>query len=165
MQGNFLEGYVPRFLAAFPPCTDLAVCGAKHFADKKAKNPAVQFHAMQVIWQCHVIAELFGVPYFIEQPTSQAATYWRKPDHYFNPCDYTKWCKDDNYTKKTSLWTGGGFIMPPENKLAGLPEPDDRIHKATPSPTRADERSETPLGFARAVYHSNFGNLPAGSIV
>tara|TARA_R110000822_G_scaffold298623_1_gene421452 strand:- start:328 stop:486 length:159 start_codon:yes stop_codon:yes gene_type:complete len=37
----------------------------------------------------------------------------------------------------------------------GLPEPDDRIHKAAPGPDRADFRSATPLGFARAVFATN----------
>jgi hypothetical protein len=33
--------------------------------------------------------------------------------------------------------------------------PDDRIHKAAPGPDRANFRSATPLGFAKAVFACN----------
>ena len=97
------------FVAAFPPCTDLAVSGARWFKHKAEKDKAFQFKAMQVVWQCHVIAEMTGAPYFIENPVSQISSYWRKPDYSFNPYDYTGFCSDDNYTKKTCLWTGGAL--------------------------------------------------------
>jgi hypothetical protein len=34
-------------------------------------------------------------------------------------------------------------------------KPDDRIHKAAPGPERANIRSATPMGFARAVFEAN----------
>lgn len=143
------------FMAAFPPCTDLAVSGARWFEHKRAIDPAVQFKAMQVVWQCHVIAEMLGVPYFIENPVSQISSYWRKPDHWFHPWHYAGLAPNDNYTKKTCLWSGGGFVMPPKCLLDGAGQPDDRIHKCPPSAERGNIRSATPEGFARAVYLSN----------
>lgn len=38
-----------------------------------------------------------------------------------------------------------------------LGEPDDRIHKAPPSDERANFRSATPMGFAKAVFAANHG--------
>lgn len=143
------------FTAAFPPCTDLAVSGAKWFEKKREEDPAVQFKAMQVVWQCHAIAELIGAPWFIENPVSQISTFWRKPDHKFDPCEFTGFEPADNYTKKTCLWTGGGFVMPQPFRAEGLGEPDDRIHKAAPGPDRANFRSATPRGFSRAVFAAN----------
>lgn len=146
---------IVSFVAGFPPCTDLAVSGARWFRSKAQNNWAFQFKAMQVVWQCHVIGELAGCPWMIENPVSQISSIWRKPDHTFHPYEFTGFDADDNYTKKTCLWSGGGFIMPKPYIDPFLPEPDNRIHTAPPSAERANFRSATPRGFARAVYHAN----------
>ena len=49
----------------------------------------------------------------------------------------------------------GGFVMPPSCRDFTLASPDDRIHKAAPGPDRANYRSATPMGFARAVFKAN----------
>ena len=154
---NFLRKNLHRvvFLAGFPPCTDLAVSGARWFADKAKKDPVFQFKAMQVVWQCYDIAKMIGCPYMIENPVSQISTFWRKPDHIFHPYHFTAYCKEDNYTKKTCLWSGQGFIMPTPRIDMSLGDPDNRIHKAPPGPERANFRSATPYGFARAVFEAN----------
>lgn len=149
------------FVSGFPPCTDLAVSGARWFALKAEKDPSFQFKAMQVVWQCQVAAEMLGVPYIIENPISRISSFWRKPDHRFDPCDFTALEAGDNYTKATALWTGGGFVMPEKQRLDGLPPPDDRIHKCSPGPDRSNIRSATPRGFARAVFLSNAPHLRA----
>lgn len=147
------------FVAGFPPCTDLAVSGARWFESKKESDPAFQFKAMQLVWQCHVIAEMFGAPYLIENPVSQISSFWRKPDYSFHPSDFTGHHPGDNYTKKTCLWTGNGFVMPGAFRDNSLSVPDDRIHKCAPGPDRANIRSATPRGFAKAVYMSNAPHL------
>jgi hypothetical protein len=78
-----------------------------------------------------------------------------KPTHYFEPCHFTKWCADDNYTKKKCVWGGNGFVMPESAKDETLGPPDDRIHKATPGDDRADFRSQSPRGFFRAMHAAN----------
>jgi hypothetical protein len=143
------------FVAGFPPCTDLAVSGARWFGEKATNDQAFQFKAMQVVWQCHVIGELSGAPWMVENPVSQISSFWRKPDHSFNPWQFTGYEPSDNYTKKTMLWTGGGFVMPRPEVDSSLGPPDNRIHTAPPSNDRANFRSATPRGFARAVYFSN----------
>ncbi|WP_445621301.1 hypothetical protein ACUN8C_05705 [Kushneria sp. Sum13] len=152
-----IRAYLPRlaFVVGFPPCTELAVSGARWFASKAAVDPAFQFKAMQVVWQCHVISEMIGAPYLIENPVSRISSFWRKPDHWFHPWHYTGWEPEDNYTKKTMLWCGGGFVMPPALEADGLGPPDNRIHHCPPGAERANIRSATPRGFARAVFAAN----------
>lgn len=103
------------FVAGFPPCTDLAVSGARWFDSKREKDPAFQFKAMHVVWQCQIIGELSGAPWFAENPISQISSLWRRPDHTFHPYQFTGLAENDNYTKQTCLWTGGNFVMPAEN--------------------------------------------------
>lgn len=143
------------FVASFPPCTQLAVSGARWFKHKAEADPAFQFKAMQVVWQCHSIAEQLGAPYFIENPVSRISSLWRKPDHSFHPYEFTALEPRDNYTKKTMLWVGGGFKMPAPDMATGLGDPDDRIHKCAPGDDRANIRSATPRGFAKAVFEAN----------
>lgn len=155
------RGYTPAdidFLGCFPPCTDVGVCGARDFKMKglRALQQATGYFAT-----CQELAALCDCPGFIENPVSSMASHWRKPDHYFSPHQFTEFCRDDNYTKKTSLWTFGGFVMPEENKAEGLPPPDDRIHKASPGDKRGDVRSVTPRGFVRAAFAANFKALEA----
>lgn len=143
------------FVAGFPPCTDLAVSGARWFGIKGDTDPMFQAKAVAVAEQCRTIGRLSGAPWFVENPVSVLSSVWGKPDHTFDPADYTAFEPGDNYTKRTCLWAGGGFRMPPTNKDRALGPPDDRIHKAPPSEERANFRSATPLGFARAVFAAN----------
>lgn len=136
---------------AFPPCTHLAVSGARWFKGKGLRALADSIHMFATAAE---FAEASGAPYMIENPVSTISTYWRKPDHNFHPYQFTAFEPDDNYTKKTCLWTGNGFVMPQPNRL-DLPAPDNRIHAAPPSDNRADFRSATPMGFARAVFEAN----------
>jgi len=139
----------------FPPCTDMAVSGARWFKDKHAKDALFQAKAVMVAEQCRTIGRLSGAPYMVENPVSVLASAFGKPQHSFHPADYTAYEPGDNYTKKTCLWTGGGFQMPAPAKDESLGAPDNRIHFASPGPERANFRSATPMGFARAVFEAN----------
>lgn len=164
---NMLDWVPPKWLArsdvaltaAFPPCDHMAVSGARWFAGKGLGKLAdsIRLFERAAFW-----CEWFGAPYLIENPVSTISSYWRKPDHTFHPWHFTAFEDTDNYTKKTCLWTGNGFVMPP--KMADCETIDDRIHKAPPSDERADFRSATPLGFARAVFHANNRTLPFGAV-
>lgn len=139
----------------FPPCTDMAVSGARWFKAKYAADKLFQAKAVMVAEQCRTIGRLTGAPWFVENPVSVLASAFGKPQHTFHPADYTAYEPDDNYTKKTCLWTGGGFVMPAPAKDESLGAPDNRIHFASPGPERANFRSATPMGFARAVFAAN----------
>lgn len=142
----------PAAVFAFPPCTHLAVSGARWF---QSKGMGALIEALEIVEACRKLCEASGAPYMIENPVSTLSTYWRKPDHTFHPWHFTAHEPADHYTKKTCLWTGNGFVMPRPAVEAGLGEPDDRIHKAPPSDDRSDFRSATPMGFARAVFEAN----------
>jgi hypothetical protein len=133
------------FAAFFPPCTDVAVSGARWFKDK---GIGALIKALKLFEVSIKLAEWINAPYFIENPVSTVSTYWRKPDYTFNPCDY-----GDPYTKKTCLWTGGGFVMPMKNKVE--PVEGSKMWLLPPSSARADLRSQTPPGFAKAVFEAN----------
>lgn len=146
----------------FPPCTNLAVSGAKHFVRKMTdktwkhyQGPNMFSDAARVAWQCENVGQLAGVPWMVENPVSRLATLWRKPNHSFHPWQFTGYEPLDGYTKKTCLWTGGGFVMPEPRIDPNMGEPDNRIHFASPGEDRANFRSATPMGFARAVFEAN----------
>lgn len=169
-----LGGGEIRFWAAFPPCTHLAVAGARDFAKKGLR---LLIDALEIVEACRVLMANSGKPWMLEQPVSRLASLWRAPDAYIQPWEYgayllpfdeIPWKEgDEHYTKKTSLWYGGGFVVPSPKvppELVGV-EPDDRIHKASPGAGRGDLRSVTPLGFARAVFcaNSHFTHFPVAA--
>jgi hypothetical protein len=143
------------FAAAFPPCTDLAVSGARWWASKADKNPAFQAEALNVVHQCSALLESLGCPWMVENPIGALSRMWRKPNHLFHPHEYAGHCEADNYNKRTCLWTGGGFEMPAAKPSATGDVPDNRIHRAPPGPNRAAFRSVTPMGFAIATHLEN----------
>ena len=151
---KLLRAVIPRaiLVAGFPPCTDVAVSGSRWFEEKRKADPHFQAKAALVAEQCRVIGQLSGGAWVFENPVSVFSSIFGKPDHIFHPHQYTAFCAEDNYTKTTCLWAGGGFRMPKPNVMPGLPPPDDRIHKAPPSPERANIRSATPRGFSKAVF-------------
>jgi len=150
---EWLPPYSPvRILFSLPPCTDVAVSGARWFKDK---GLGALVDALELFDAALRLAEWTGAPYFIENPVSVVSSYWRKPDHIFNPCDYGGYFEPpvDAYTKKTCLWTGNGFVMPKPLRVS--PREGSRMHKIPPSRDRANIRSVTPTGFARAVFEAN----------
>ena len=153
--GKLMRCYGVAMVFGFPPCTDMAVSGARWFESKRAKDAMFQAKAVMVAEQCRTIGRLSGAPWFVENPVSVLSSAFGKPQHSFHPADYTAYEPADNYTKKTCLWTGGGFVMPQPSKDPSLGAPDNRIHFASPGPERANFRSATPMGFARAVFEAN----------
>lgn len=141
------------FVFAFPPCTHFAVSGARWF---KGKGLDLLADSIRIVAACARICEASGAPYLIENPVGTLATYWRKFDYSFDPCDYAGYLEDSTpeaYTKKTCLWTGGGFVMPPPKRVD--PVLGSKMAKIPPSAERANLRSVTPVGFSRAVFASH----------
>jgi len=140
---------------AFTPCTHFAVSGARWF---KGKGMGALIEGLTIAEACRQHCEDSGAPWMLENPVGTLATYWREPDYYFDPNDY-----GDPYTKKTCLWTGNGFVMPPKVMPDDMfseptwvePTLGSMIHRMPPSEDRGDRRSVTPMGFARAVFAAN----------
>jgi hypothetical protein len=129
-----------KIVFAFPPCTDVAISGARWF---KEKGLSALIRSLQLFDAAVRIAEWTKAPYVIENPVSAVSTHWRKPDYRFDPCDYGGYLHPagDAYTKKTCLWTGNGFVMPKPKRIH--PREGSRMHCAInsmgskPSSTRA----------------------------
>ena len=108
-----------KFVMGFPPCTDVAVSGAAHFASKLAKDKHFQAKAALVAEQCRMIGELAGCPWFFENPVSVFASIFGKPNYKFHPYQFGGCLPEDDihplwpeyikprdaYPKKTCLWT------------------------------------------------------------
>jgi hypothetical protein len=152
------------FGAAFPPCTDMAVSGARWFEHKRNIDPMFQAKAVAVAEQCRMVLEILGVAGFLENPVSVLSRVFGKAKHSFHPHHFTALCRDDNYTKNTQIWPVGDFVMPAPSIDPTLGAPDDRIHKAPPSADRGNIRSATPRGFSMAVYLANAPHLSARRI-
>jgi len=146
--GAMSQSPPPRIIFAFIPCTDTAVSGARHFQSKGLEAIINTLELWRVVVE---YCETTGAPYMIENPVSTVSTYWRKPDYTFDPWQY-----GDLYSKKTCLWTGNGFKMPQPIHMRE-PEGVDHnyIHHQPPGPERANIRSATPPGFAKAVWEAN----------
>ena len=129
----------PWDLAIFhPPCTHLAVSGARHFAAKRAdgrQQDAVEFFLKLARAPIDRIA--------IENPVCIMSTVWRKPDQVIQPWQY-----GHGETKATCLWLKGLPHLVPTNIVSGR---EPRIHKMPPSPDRWKLRSETYAGIAEAM--------------
>jgi hypothetical protein len=121
-----------------PPCTHLAVSGARHFAAKKASG--VQDEALDFV------RRLLDAPITciaLENPVSIISSRIRKPDQIIQP-----WQFGHGETKATCLWLKNLTPLRPTNIVDGR---DDRIHKMSPGPNRWKERSRTYQGIAQAM--------------
>lgn len=140
-----LRRYV--FGCAFVPCTHMAVSGARWFQDKGLD---ALHEALGLVIAARRILDWTEAPWFIENPVSTLSSYWRKPDYTFQPWQY-----GDLESKKTCLWTGGGFVMPQPFVAARPANVRESVWKMPPGADRGDKRSITPAGFARAVWAAN----------
>jgi hypothetical protein len=132
---------------AFPPCTHVANSGNRY---KQGKGLGALIEGLELVEACRDICEASGAPWMLENPVGSLSTYWRKPDWTFQPWHYM-----DNESKRTCLWAGGGFVMPPFECLVRPDDVKESCWKMPPSAERADLRSVTPAGFARAVFETN----------
>ncbi len=166
------HSYKTHMVFSFVPCFDLAVSGAAHFKTKAKKNPRFQVEATNHAKACAMLSSLLEVPYMIENPVSRLATLWRKPDYCFQPFEYGGYIPEseadhplypeyiaprDGYSKKTCLWSGGGFKMPSPKPVDCESFGSSRQHRKLGGKSMRTKniRSATPRGFARAVFEAN----------
>ena len=129
-------------ILAAPPCTYFASSGARW---KRTKEQMLD--ALSIVDAC-LRAVIIYKPKFwaLENPIGKLTSYLGKPEMYFNPCDY-----GDPYTKRTALW--GNFNIPIKQYVE--PTEGSKLHRLPPSIKRAELRSITPSGFAKAFFESN----------
>ncbi len=132
---DMLRGDWDLFIA-HPPCTHLAVSGARWFRGKKDE----QAHALGFVIQ---LASAKVPRIAIENPVSILSSHWRKPDQCFQP-----WQFGHGEVKKTCLWLKGLRPLTHTHVVEGR---EARVHRATPGPDRWKERSRTYDGVAEAM--------------
>lgn len=125
-------------IIAFPPCTHLAVSGARHFEEKRKdgrQQQAIDFFLEFTKAGCSKIA--------IENPVGIMSTHYRKPDQIIQP-----WMFGHGETKATCLWLQNLPKLEPTNIVKGR---EQRIWRMAPGPERAKARSKTFQGIAKAM--------------
>jgi len=136
-----------RGILAAPPCTHLAVSGARWW---KQKGEKALLEALSIVDAClRAVAIYKPVWWCLENPVGRLSRYLGPPAATFHPNDYAGYSDDpisNEYQKLTCLW--GNFEMPP--KKPGKMRRKDYIHRMPPSPNRGKLRSVTPDGFAKA---------------
>lgn len=125
-------------LIGHPPCTDLAVSGARHFAAKRAdgrQQASIDFFMLLANAPIERIA--------LENPVCIMSSVWRKPDQIIQP-----WQFGHGETKSTCLWLKNLPLLTPTNIVDGR---ENRVHRMPPSPDRWKLRSTTYQGIADAM--------------
>jgi hypothetical protein len=125
-------------MVCHPPCTHLAVSGARHFAAKKASG--VQDEALVFV---RFLLDAPVTRIALENPVSIISSRIRKPNQIIQP-----WQFGHGETKATCLWLKNLPKLVPTNIVDGR---EARVHKMPPSPFRWKERSRTFQGIADAM--------------
>ena len=123
-------------MIAHPPCTHLAVSGARWFKDKKQE----QLDALAFV------EKLLAAPIkkiALENPISIISSKIRRPDQIIQPWQY-----GHGETKATCLWLKNLPKLTPTNIVEGR---EAKVHKMPPSKDRWKLRSLTYQGIADAM--------------
>lgn len=132
-------------LIAHPPCTHLAVSGARWFSARQLEQEfAIGFFLRLANAKVQRIA--------IENPVSIMSRWWRKPDQIIQP-----WMFGHGETKATCLWLKNLPRLIPTNIVEGRTA---RVHRESPGPNRLKNRSRTLAGIAEAMA-DQWGKQPA----
>ena len=123
-------------MIAHPPCTHLAVSGARWFKFKKQEQAeALEFVGLLLNADIEKIA--------LENPVSIISTYYRKPEQIIQP-----WQFGHGETKTTCLWLKNLPLLKPTSVVEGR---EQKIWRMPPSKDRGKLRSITFPGIAKAM--------------
>ena len=131
-------------MIAHPPCTHLAVSGAKWFKHRQKE----QAEALDFVWE---LMDCDIPKIAVENPISVISSRIRKPDQIIQP-----WQFGHGETKATCLWLRGLPKLIPTNVVDGR---EQRVFRTPPSPDRWKTRSRTFVGIAEAMAEQ-WGNAP-----
>ena len=124
-------------MIAHPPCTYLAVSGARWFRDRMVQQrEAIEFVR-------YLMYDTGIKKVCIENPVSVISTYIRKPDQIIQPYEY-----GHGATKRTCLWLKNLPPLEPTDIVQGR---TPRVHHMGPSKDRSKNRSRTYTGIAEAM--------------
>lgn len=123
-------------MIAHPPCTHLAVSGARWFKDKQTE----QAESLEFV---RLLLEADVPKIALENPVSVISSRIRKPDQIIQP-----WQFGHGETKATCLWLKNLPRLESTNVVEGR---EARVHRMSPGPNRWKERSRTFIGVANAM--------------
>jgi site-specific DNA-cytosine methylase len=123
-------------MVAHPPCTALAVSGARWWKDKQEEQRAAILFVRRLL-----DAPIKRIA--LENPVGILTSAIRPPDQYIQP-----WQFGHGETKKTGLWLKGLPLLTPTKVVEGR---EARVHRMNPGPDRWKERSRTLPGIAAAM--------------
>lgn len=113
--GNHYQGDVMDIIndgwdmmIAFPPCTHLAVSGARWFPEKRLDGRQQEGIDLFMRLACADIEFIA-----IENPVGIMSTEWREPDQIVQPFWF-----GDSFKKKTCLWLKGLPVLMPTNMVS-----------------------------------------------
>jgi hypothetical protein len=131
-------------MIAHPPCTHLAVSGARWFKEKeREQTEAIAFFLTLITAPIPKIA--------VENPIGIMSSIYREPDQIIQP-----WQFGHGETKATCLWLKNLPCLLPTNIVSGR---EHRIHNMPPSPDRWKLRSLSYQGIAAAMAGQWAGNM------
>src|ERR1017187_9944337 len=133
--GLILDGWWD-LMVAHPPCTYLAVSGARWFKDRQQEQREALLFVRQLLR-----APILRIS--LENPVSVISSRIRKPDQIIQP-----WQFGHGETKATCLWLKNLPPLQPTRIVSGRMA---RVHRASPGPDRWKERSRTLSGIAAAM--------------
>lgn len=160
----------PYFVFGFPPCTDVAVSGAAHFEKKFRENPYNMVEAANLAKQVAILASEEDAIWGFENPVSMLTHFLGEPDYKFHPWEFGGYLPEDDihprwpdyiaprdaYPKETWLWTSNSFIFPEKAPVYCPPGWSTQATKLGGKSEKTKQiRSETPRGFAKAVFMAN----------
>ena len=123
-------------MVAHPPCTHLAVSGARWWKDKgQEQADALEFVRALMAAPIDRIA--------LENPISKISSAIREPDQIVQPWEF-----GHGETKATCLWLKGLPKLQPTDVVEGR---EPKVHHMAPGPNRWRERSRTYAGIAKAM--------------
>lgn len=123
-------------MIAHPPCTHLAVSGARWFVEKREEQAAA----------LAFVRTLLDAPIpriAVENPISVISSSIRRPDQIIQP-----WQFGHGETKAICLWLKGITKLQPTSIVSGR---EARVHRASPGPDRWKVRSRFYPGVATAM--------------
>jgi hypothetical protein len=160
---------------SFPECTDMTNAGSGSWAKKRSENPNFLIEASTLAKLAPAVAKATGCEcWAAENPVGLLSSLWRKPNFWFNPCDYGRYLPSndehplypqiypprDAYNKKTGIWAGPGYRKPPPMRLEPLYKDNPGWKKCGGKSTRTKNiRSATPRGFSLANFQANAPHL------
>lgn len=134
-------------MIAHPPCTDLAVSGARHFTAKRLDGRQQTGASFVLMLSKSDIPRIA-----IENPIGILSSLWRKPDQIVQPYEY-----GHPESKSTCLWLKNLPVLKPTNILT-MPakgywdnQTPSGQNKLGPSEDRWKIRSATYTGIAEAM--------------